>query len=118
MYEASSGQQLNRNKTSLFFSHNIAIEVRDTIKMMFGVQVIKPHESYLGLPFLVCRSKRNTFYRLKQRVSNKLARWKEKLLSNAGKEILIKAVTEVVPSYTMSFLKLLTPYVTGMVRQF
>ena len=118
MYEASSGQQLNRNKTSLFFSHNIAIEVRDTIKMMFGVQVIKPHESYLGLPFLVCRSKRNTFYRLKQRVSNKLARWKEKLLSNAGNEILIKAVTEVVPSYTMSFLKLLTPYVTGMVRQF
>ena len=113
VYEASSGQQLNRNKTSLFFSHNIAIEVKDTIKRMFGAQVIKPHESYLGLPFLVGRSKRNTFSQLKQRVSNKLVRWKEKLLSNAGKEILIKVVAEVVPSYTMSCLKLLTPYVTS-----
>ena len=113
VYEPSSSQQLNRNKTSLFFSHNIAIEVRDTIKMMFGAQVIKPHESYLGLPFLVGRSKRNTFSQLKQRVSNKLARWKEKLLLNVGKEILIKAVAEVVPSYTMSCLKLLTPYVTS-----
>ena len=65
MYEASSGQQLNRNKTSLFFSHNTTIGVRDTIKTMFGAQVIKPHESYLGLPSLVGRSKRNTFTQLK-----------------------------------------------------
>ena len=65
MYEASLGQQLNKNKTSLFFSHNIAIGVRDTIKMMFGVQVIKPHGSDLGLPSLVGRSKRNLFSQLK-----------------------------------------------------
>ncbi|KAK9998773.1 hypothetical protein SO802_018376 [Lithocarpus litseifolius] len=55
VYEESSGQQLNRNKTSLFFSHNIANGVRETIKAMFGAQVIKPHESYLGLPSLVGR---------------------------------------------------------------
>ena len=47
VYEASSGQQLNRNKTSLFFSHNTANKVRETIKTMFGAQVLKPHESYL-----------------------------------------------------------------------
>ena len=65
MYEASLGQQLNKNKISLFFSHNTAIGVRDTIKAMVGVQVIKPHESYLGLPSLVGRSKRNLFSQLK-----------------------------------------------------
>ncbi|KAL0011885.1 hypothetical protein SO802_006993 [Lithocarpus litseifolius] len=121
VYEASSGQQLNSNKTSLFFSHNTANGVRETIKTMFGAQVIKPHESYLGLPSLVGRSKRNTFAQLKQRVSNKLAGWKEKLLSNAGKEVLIKAVAQAVPSYTMSCFKLLDTLcdeLTRMVRQF
>ncbi|XP_075675045.1 uncharacterized protein LOC142644284 [Castanea sativa] len=121
LYEESSGQQLNRNKTSLFFSHNTTNGIRDSIKAMFGAQVIKPHESYLGVPSLVGRSKRNTFAQLKQRVSNKLARWKEKLISSARKEVLIKAVAQAVPSYTMSCFKLpntLCDELIGMVRPF
>ena len=54
-------------------------------------------------------------------MSNKLAGWKEKLLSSAGKEILIKAVAQAVPSYTMSCFKLpdtLCEELTEMVRQF
>ena len=112
---------MNRNKTSLFFSHNTANGVRETIKTMFGAQVIKPHESYLGLLSLEGRSKRNTFAQLKQRVSNKLVGWKKKLLSSAGKEILIKAVAQAIPSYTMSCFKLpdtLCDKLTRMVRQF
>lgn len=54
---------------------------------MFGAQVIKPHESYLGLPSLVGRYKNTTFAQLKQRMANKVSGWKEKLLTNAGKEI-------------------------------
>ena len=38
-------------------------------------------------------------------MANKLASWKEKLLSNAGKEILIKVVAQAVPAYTMSCFK-------------
>ena len=92
VYEESSGQQLNRSKTSLFFSPNTDHDTKEAIKAMFGAQVIKPHESYLGLPSLVGKSKRNTFAQLKKRVASKLTGWKEKLLSNAEKEVLIKAV--------------------------
>lgn len=119
VYEESSSQQLNKNKTSLFFSHNTDHDTRDTIKVMFGAQVIKLHESYLGLPLLVGKSKRNTFAHLKLRVANKLTGRKENLLSNAGKEILIKAVEQVVPLYTMSYFKLpnkLCDELTSMVR--
>ncbi|KAL4627161.1 hypothetical protein ACB092_05G147900 [Castanea dentata] len=106
VYETSSGQQLNRSKSSLFFSPNTEMSTKESIKAMFGAQVIRAHESYLGLPSLVGKSKRNTFAQLKQRVANKVSGWKEKLLSSAGKEVLIKAVAQVVPSYTMSCLKL------------
>ena len=94
---------------------------KEAIKAMFGAQIIKPHESYLGLPSLVGRSKRNSFAQLKERVANKLASWKEKLLSNAGKEILIKAVVQAVPAYTMSCFKFpntLCDELTRMVKQF
>ena len=83
---------MNRNKTSIFFNYNTDHATKEAIKASFGAQIIRPHESYLGLPSLVGRSKRNTFTQLKERVANKLAGWKEKLLSNAGNEILIKAI--------------------------
>ena len=83
---------MNRNKTSIFFNCNTDHATKEAIKASFGAQIIRPHESYLGLPSLVGRSKRNTFTQLKERVANKLAGWKEKLLSNAGNEILIKAI--------------------------
>ena len=88
---------------------------------MFGAQVIRSHESYLGLPPLIGKSKQNTFAHLKQRVANKLTGWKKKLLSNAGKEVLIKVVAQAVPSYTMSCFKLpnsLCGELTSMVRHF
>ena len=40
-YEKASGQQLNRSKTSLFFSPNTAKEIQDEIKILFGAQVIR-----------------------------------------------------------------------------
>ena len=73
VYETSFGQQLNRSKTSLFFSLNTEMSTKELIKAMFGAQVIQAHESYLGLPSLVGNSKRNTFVQLKQRVANKVS---------------------------------------------
>ena len=58
---------------------------------------------------------------MKHKLASKLAGWKEKLLSNAGKEVLIKAVAQAVPLYTMSYFKLpneLCEEIMRMVRQF
>ena len=52
------------------------------------------------------RSKKKAFNRIKDQVSRKIASWKGKLLSNAGREILIKAVVQAMPTYTMSCCKL------------
>ena len=53
--------------------------------------------------------------------ANKVSGWKEKILTLAGKEILIKSVAQAVPSYTMScFLlpKNLCEELTSVIRQF
>ena len=106
VYELASGQQLNRAKTYLFFSSNTSKEIQDEIKLRFGAQVIRQHEKYLGLSSLVGRNKKNTFKEVKEKLAKKLARWKEKLLSKAGKEVLIKAVAQAIPTYTMSCFKI------------
>ena len=106
VYERALGQQLNRAKTSLFFSSNTNPSVQEEIKQRFGAQVIGQHEKYLGLPSLVGRKRRNTFNDIKEKLVKKLAGWKEKLLSKASNEVLIKAVTQTIPTYIMSCFKL------------
>ena len=117
--EDASGQQLNRAKTSLFFSNNTPRLIEEDIKNRFGAQVIKQHEKYLGLPYLVGKNKKSTFNDIKEKLKKKLTGWKEKLLSKARKEILIKAVAQAIPTYSMSCFKLpdsLCEDLTSMIR--
>ena len=60
------------------------------------------HSKYLGLPSIIGKSKNEVFADVKEKVGRKLSGWKEKMLSMGGKEILIKAIAQAVPTYTMS----------------
>ena len=92
VYEDASGQQLIKAKTSLFVNTNTNREIQEEIKTRFGAQIIRQHENYLGLPSLISRNKQNTFNVVKEKLAKKLVGWKEKLMSKASKEILIKVV--------------------------
>ena len=80
-YENASGQKVNRNKTTLFFSKSIVEIMRQAIKDTLGVQAINQYEKYLGLLSLVGRGKKESFNFLKERVWKKTAR--------VGREIVI-----------------------------
>ena len=102
-YEQASGQLLNWGKASLFFNSNTPQDIQDHIKDFFGAEVLCQHMTYLGLPSLVGKSKRNTFRQLNERLNNKLSGWKEMMPSQARDEIFMKVVTQAIPMYTECF---------------
>ena len=72
VYEDASSQQLNRAKTSMFFSSNTNQQLQEEIKTRFGARIIRQHEKYFGLPSLVGRNKRNTFNAVKEKLAKKV----------------------------------------------
>ncbi|XP_042969072.1 uncharacterized protein LOC122301754 [Carya illinoinensis] len=106
VYEKASGQYLNKEKASIFFSTNTSLVVKKSILSAGNLVVCGSYERYLGLPTVVGRSKFNTFRVLKEKIWHRISNWKNNFLSQAGKEVMIKAVLQAIPTYTMSVFKL------------
>jgi hypothetical protein len=95
--------------------------MQEDLKDILGVPSIQQYEKYLGLPSLIGKEKITCFSQIKERVWSKVKGWKEKLLSQAGREILIKAVVQAIPTYTMNCFKLpvtLCKEIEGIIRRF
>ena len=105
-YAQASGQCVNLEKSSVYFSSNTTGSQRQQMIQILGVKEVERFESYLGLPTLIGRAKYHTFSYLKDRIWKKLQGWKGLVLSRAGKEILIKAVAQSIPTYTISVFQL------------
>ena len=117
----SSSQQINKAKTMVFFSKSTKEDRRDSINNMLGVTEVRHYEKYLGLPSLVGRNKKSSFNYIKEWVWRKLQGWEEKLLSQAGREVLIEAVVQAIPTYTMNCFKLPIGFceeLEGLIRRF
>ena len=80
--------------------------MRGVIQEMLGAQVMADYEKYLGLPMVGGKSKANTFKELQERVTKRVMRWKEKHISKARREVLIKTVAQAIPDYSMSLFKI------------
>ncbi|KAK9688730.1 hypothetical protein RND81_09G007000 [Saponaria officinalis] len=80
----AEGKKINYSKSEVVFSKKVPSHVRELIIETLGVREVERHEN------------------LKERVWKKVQGWKEKLLSKPGKEVLIKAVAQAIPTYMMS----------------
>jgi hypothetical protein len=102
LYEMCSGQTINFDKSSVMFSENTSNARRNQVLGELHIRAEARTEKYLGLPIYVGRSKSKVFAYLKDRVWKKIQGWKEKMLSKAGKDILIKACAQAIPAFAMS----------------
>ncbi|XP_012842424.1 PREDICTED: uncharacterized protein LOC105962657 [Erythranthe guttata] len=104
-------------KSSIVFSKTTTSANKEIIRAALSMEVVDKHkqDKYLGLPLVIGKSKREVFANIRDRVWKRLQGWKEKWLSKGGKEILIKAVIQAIPTYAISCFKL-SRYFTDEVK--
>lgn len=120
-FEEMSRQKVNIDKSGISFSSRFDHRFRPPILSILGFVKVNMHEKYLGLPTIFDKSKKISFSFIGDRVWNKLQGWKEKLLTRANKEVLIKSVVQAIPTFAMSCFNLLVGLckdVSRMVRRF
>nr|XP_027081023.1 uncharacterized protein LOC113703745 [Coffea arabica] len=105
-YGKGSGQMINMDKSSVFFSKNVTQEDQEEICSRLG-NIRRVHQGkYLGLPMVITRTKEQIFGYIRDKCQKKVSNWCNKKLSQVGKEVLLKAITMAMPTYAMSCFKL------------
>lgn len=104
-YAQAPGQIFNFDKSSMFSEKTPKGQIT-AIRGLFNLKVVSSHEKYLGLSSMIGRKKQNFFNEVKLKVLNKISSWQHKMFSSGGKEVLIKAVAQAIPTYAMSVFKL------------
>ena len=89
---------------------------KEDIRAILGVEKLEFEAKYLGPPTPEGRQKRDRFQPLQERIGKCMAMWSEKHLSAAAKEVLIKAVAQVIPTYTMSIFHLSSSFCEELAR--
>jgi hypothetical protein len=104
-YEASSGQQVNMQKSAIFFGPGCPDILKNDLKTRIGISSEALSERYLGLPTVVSRSKEGCFKYITERSWGKVKGFKGQGMSKAAKGVLVKSVLQAVPAYLMSYFQ-------------
>ncbi|KAL0295205.1 UNVERIFIED_CONTAM: LINE-1 retrotransposable element O protein [Sesamum radiatum] len=106
VYRLALGQEINFSKSSVAFSRNTKEDVCCNIMADLSIRRENKMELYLGLPSRVARSKRELFATIREKVWSRISGWNEKILSQVGREVLIKFVVQAIPTYAMGCFRL------------
>ncbi|XP_016192574.1 uncharacterized protein LOC107633463 [Arachis ipaensis] len=109
-YTEASGQRINTEKFGLIFGSQVSIQRRVNIEEITRMASWEEPGRYLGLPATWGRSKNKALEWIQEKILDKMQGWKEKLLNQAGKEVLIKAVIQAIPVYAMNIIKFLKSF--------
>ncbi|KAL9678029.1 hypothetical protein QQ045_015867 [Rhodiola kirilowii] len=101
-YENVSGQRVNFRKSEIVFSGNMGAQKKQEIMNVLQVKEVASHGKYLGLPLVIGQKKSDAFKELIGKMWKKTMEWKHKLLSQAGREVLIRSVPQSMPLYMMA----------------
>ena len=102
-------------------SGNVTEEESARLANALGMLYTPELETYLGLPTRVGRNKKVSFSNITSSVQKQLRTWRARTFSAGGREVLIKAVVQAIPTYTMNFFKLpkaLIDELHGMIARF
>lgn len=107
LYSMASGQRINTTKSGIMFGKWVPGDVKGRIAGMMGFVQWENQGKYLGLLADWVRAKSRALGWIREKILSKMEGWKESLLNQAGKEILIKVVLQAIPSYAMAVIRFL-----------
>ncbi|KAG7579386.1 Ribonuclease H domain [Arabidopsis thaliana x Arabidopsis arenosa] len=110
----ASGQKVSLEKSKKFFSENVSRDLEKMISDESGIKATRDLGKYLGMPVLQKRINKETFRYVLERASTRLAGWKSRVLSMAGRLTLTKVVLSSLPVHTMSTIVLPKSILTGL----
>lgn len=102
IYEKASGQRINRDKLTVFFSANVIEYNKGMVCSEMRIREADESAKYLGFPNIIGRNKAVIFGYLKEKVKSCIQNWNAKKVSRPAKEILIKMVAQALPSFAMN----------------
>ena len=94
------------SKSKVFFSPNVNPTLRQHLCGILGVSSTPNLGKYLGFPLISNGRSTRNFDFVVEKVQAKLSSWKAKLLSPAGRVILVQSVTSAIPAYYMQNIAL------------
>ncbi|XP_065622950.1 uncharacterized protein LOC136064750 [Quercus suber] len=95
------GQKVSPDKSRIYFSPNVAPELKERVCENLGMLETSNFGKYLGFSLRHRGASRRQFNSVAERVMGKLAGWKAKFLSFAGRAVLVKSVMLAIPNYVM-----------------
>ncbi|GLT63048.1 hypothetical protein SLA2020_356420 [Shorea laevis] len=101
-----SGQWVNPTKSKIFFSKNVSINNRESLSAILGFPCTDDLGTYLGIPILAKKASKGKCQFIIDRVRAKLAGWKSRFLSLAGRVTLTSSVLAAIPNYYMQTMLL------------
>lgn len=115
------GQAINWEKSAIHFSKNVPCLLKRKLCRLMEMQECSHTGKCLGLAFCKFKSRAEAFQGVVAKMADKLAGWKQRVLSMAGRKFLIKSVVQSLPSYIMQSFraaKYALEKIDGMMRTF
>lgn len=96
-----AGQRVSKSKSRIFFSPNVTRRRKRRLCNKLGINETADLGRYLGFPLLFQGRNGNAFNFVDEKIQNKLASWKTKLLSRVGRLVLVKSTAAPIADYYM-----------------
>ncbi|OMO49818.1 reverse transcriptase [Corchorus capsularis] len=97
----ASGLRSNLQKSRMWVSPNVHNSKAVVLSRICGIPLMQELGTYLGVPLIHKRVTKDTYSYVVDKVIRRLANWKGKVLSQAGRRTLIQSTLSSIPIYTM-----------------
>lgn len=102
----ASGQRVSLAKSRVFYSKNVGTLAQQEISAALNMDATSDLGMYLGMPTLTSRVTKETYSHLCEKLDRRLAGWKTKYLSLAGRITLAKSTLSALGNYSMQSAKI------------